>query len=141
MFTWIDDNQPILWSLGAASIALFIASLIVIPALVVRIRPDYFIHDKRPPRRWVNSSPMVRTFIVVGKNVLGIVLMIAGVAMLALPGQGLLTILVGFLLVDFPGKYRVEQWLVSRRVISRPINWLRHRAGRLPMQIPEAQHQ
>jgi hypothetical protein len=61
--------------------------------------------------------------------------MLAGVAMLVLPGQGLLTLLMGFLLVDFPGKYRLERWLFARPIVRRPINWLRHRAGRVPLQL------
>src|SRR5688572_4597766 len=135
---WMGDHQALLWTVGVGSLIILIASLFIIPAIIVRIRPDYFAHEKRPPRRWANSSPLVRTLVVVGKNLLGIVLMIAGVAMLALPGQGLLTILVGFMLIDFPAKYRFERWLVSRPMISRPLNWLRRRAGREPMQHYEA---
>ena len=73
--------------------------------------------------------------IVIGKNVLGAVLMIAGVAMLVLPGQGLLTMVLGFLLIDFPGKYRLERWLVARPMVHRPLNWIRRRAGREPLKV------
>ncbi|MHC4080212.1 MAG: hypothetical protein ACYS15_14540 [Planctomycetota bacterium] len=135
MFDQIQDHQVILWTLGAASIVVFLASLLVMPALVVRIRPDYFTHDKRPPSRWVSHHPLLRYALRIGKNVLGCVFMLAGIAMLVLPGQGLLTLLVGFLMVDFPGKYRFEKWLVGRRYVLRPINWLRHRAGRSPLQV------
>ncbi len=138
MLDWMNDYRSLLWSLGTASVVVFIASLIVIPALIVRVRPDYFAHAERPPRRWVRSRPAVRTLIVVSKNLLGIVVMVAGLAMLALPGPGLLTILVGFMLIDFPAKYRVEQWIVSRRMIHRPINWLRRRAHREALQIPRS---
>lgn len=131
-----QSHQALLWSLSGASVAIFIASLFVIPALIVRFRPDYFMHQQRPPRRWANRSPIVRTLILVGRNLLGIVMMIAGLLMLALPGQGLLTFLVGFMLIDFPAKYRMEQWLVRRRVIHRPLNWLRRRARRPPLQVP-----
>jgi UPF0716 family protein affecting phage T7 exclusion len=71
----------------------------------------------------------------VGKNLLGVTLMIAGLAMLVIPGPGLLTVLIGFLLVDFPGKYKLERWLVARPAIRRPIDWLRKRAGRMPLQV------
>lgn len=56
--------------------------------------------------------------------------MLAGLAMLALPGQGLLTLLLGFLMIDLPGKYRFEKWLVRRRWVHRPINWMRRSRGR-----------
>lgn len=133
MLGWMNDHQPLLWSLGGASIAIFIASLFIIPAVIVRIRPDYFAHDTRPPPRWAHCTPMVRVLLHLLKNLLGAVLMVAGLMMLVLPGQGMLTLVIGFFLLDFPGKYRFECWLVSRRVVHRPLNWLRHRAGRVPL--------
>lgn len=135
MFEWIDDHQALVWTVGSASVAIFIASLLIIPALVVRIPPDYFTHETRPPSPWANQHPFVRLAILVGKNLLGGVLMLAGIAMLVLPGQGLLTLLVGFFLVDFPGKYRFEKWLIAQRYILRPINWLRNRRGRMPLRV------
>jgi hypothetical protein len=135
VFDWIDDHHVLLWTLAAASVIVFVASLVGIPLLVARIRPAYFTYDKRPPSRWADQHPLLRLSLRIGKNVLGSVFMAAGLAMLVLPGQGLLTLLVGFLMLDFPGKYRFEKWLVARRYVLRPINWLRKRAGRDPLQI------
>ena len=50
------------------------------------------------------------------------------------PGQGLLTLLVGLLLMNFPGKYRLERWLVGRRGVLTALNWLRRRGGHPPFQ-------
>jgi hypothetical protein len=58
-----------------------------------------------------------------------------GVAMLVLPGQGVLTIITGLLLLDFPGKYRFERWLVRRGPVLRGVNWLRDRAGRQALRL------
>lgn len=115
--------------------ALFVASILVIPPLIVRIRPDYFAHAVRPPSRWADRNRLVRLALAVAKNALGGILMIAGLAMLVLPGQGLLTLLVGFLLIDFPGKYGLEKWLIRRRYILGPINWLRMRRNRPPLLV------
>src|SRR6185503_11462314 len=134
MLHWIDDHQGLFWTLGIASAVMFAASLFIMPALAVRIQPDYFAHDHRPPRPWANQHPAVQLMIVIGKNVLGVILILAGIAMLLLPGQGLLTILVGFFLVDVPAKYKIEQWLMRQPVVHRPINWLRKRAHRPPLQ-------
>jgi hypothetical protein len=136
MFDWMPDHRALLWFAAAASVAIFVASVIVIPALIVRIQPDYFTHAVRPPSRWADQQRFVRIGIIVGMNVLGTILMIAGLAMLVLPGQGFLTLLVGFLIIDFPGKYRLEKWLISRRLILRSINWLRRRRNREPLRIP-----
>jgi hypothetical protein len=135
MLNWLSEHQTILWLIAAASLVIFLATLFTLPAIIVRIRPDYFAHEKRPPSRWVHCSAPVRAAILVAKNALGLVLIVAGMVMLGLPGQGLLTMLVGFLLIDFPGKYRLERWLIARRPVSRPINWLRRRAGRAPLTI------
>ena len=61
----------------------------------------------------------------------------AGMAMLVLPGQGLLTLLMGFLLLDFPGKYRLEKWLFLRRRVREGVNWLRKRAGSEPLRVED----
>jgi hypothetical protein len=70
------------------------------------------------------------------KNVLGVVLLIAGLIMLIAPGQGLLTIMIGLTLIDFPGKYRLESWFVTRPAVWKSVNWLRRRAGRAEIQRP-----
>lgn len=133
MLDWLKDHPGLLWTLGATSFVMFIGSLIVIPAIIVRIRPDYFAHEERPPARFAHLTPTVRLLLHVLKNLLGVVLMLAGLAMLVLPGQGLLTFFIGFFLLDFPGKYRFERRLIALRAIHRPLNWLRHRAGREPL--------
>jgi len=57
----------------------------------------------------------------------------AGIVMLVLPGQGILTIVIGLMLSNFPGKYRLERWLVMRPRVLRTINWLRQRSKRNPL--------
>ena len=64
---------------------------------------------------------------------LGIVLSLPGV-----PGQGILTILMGVVLVDFPGKYGVERWIVSRRFVKGAVNKLRVKLGRPPLRLEES---
>jgi hypothetical protein len=69
--------------------------------------------------------------------VLGAVFLLAGLAMLFTPGQGLLTILMGIMLLNFPGKQRLELAIVRRPAVLKSINWVRGRAGRPPLQLPE----
>lgn len=135
MLQWINDHQALIWALGGASVVVFVLGLLLVPVLVVRVPTDYFAHDQRPPSRWAKRHPVVRLVMLVGKNLLGGVLIVAGLAMLALPGQGLLTLLLGFLLIDLPGKYRIEKWLVRRRWVHRPIDWMRRRRGREPLSL------
>jgi len=135
VFEWIREHDALLWGLGIASVAVFAGSLLLIPALVVRIPTDYFASRRRPRSAWADRRPLVRWLIFAVKNLLGVVFIVAGIAMLVLPGQGVLTIVLGFLMLDGPGKYRAERWLVSRRAVLRSINWLRARKGREPLQV------
>ena len=75
------------------------------------------------------------------KNVLGVVFALAGIAMLVLPGQGIVTILISVVLLDFPKKFAFERWLIRRRLAHRAMNWIRLKAGRPPLQIPSARAQ
>jgi UPF0716 family protein affecting phage T7 exclusion len=71
--------------------------------------------------------------LVIAKNLLGYIFVVAGILMLMLPGQGFLTILIGITLIDFPGKYALERWIVSHGSVLRSINWIRRQAGRPPL--------
>jgi hypothetical protein len=62
-------------------------------------------------------------------NAAGSLFIVAGIAMLVLPGQGVITIVVGLLLIDFPGKFRLERWLARRRPLMRGITWIRSRTN------------
>lgn len=132
---WIEDHQVLLYWLTGASVVVCVATLIIAPAMIVRIPADYFTHARRP-RDQSDTRGSRGVALRIGKNVLGYVLIIAGIAMLVLPGQGVLVVLLGLFMVDFPGKYRVEKWLIARPRVLRGINWLRRRRGRAPLQPP-----
>lgn len=115
------------------SIITFIATLIVVPFLVVRMPSDYFSHRERRKMIYSGQHPVIRGVLFIGKNLLGYIFIIVGIIMLVLPGQGILTIVIGITLLNFPGKYRLERWLVVRRPVLRSINWLRRRSKRTPL--------
>jgi Putative transmembrane protein (PGPGW) len=140
MIDWLQEHRAILFWLTAASVVVFLATLLIVPAVIVRLPDDYFLHERRAARvsPWGARHPVGHAILRVMKNLAGWVLVLAGLLMLVLPGQGLLTLLMGVLLIDFPGKYRFQKWLVSRRAVRRPINWLRARAGRPPFRVEPA---
>jgi hypothetical protein len=135
LFDLIWGNETLLLWLGIVSLVSFVASLFLIPFLVVRIPVDYFSETKRQPSAWAKQHVIVRWIIKLVKNLLGVVFILLGLAMLVLPGQGLLTLLIGVLLLNFPGKYRFERWLIQRPSIFRAVAWLRQRAGREQLEI------
>lgn len=128
-------NESTLWLLGIISLITFVGTLIVVPWLIVRIPTEYFASEKRQVAALSHQHPAARWLLLIAKNLFGAVLIVMGIIMLVLPGQGLLTILIGLVLLNFPGKYRFERWLVLRRPIRRSVNWLRRRSGRKPLKF------
>ena len=66
------------------------------------------------------------------KIIVGIFLFLCGLVMLVLPGQGLITMLIGLSLVPFPGKSKIEQSLLARKSVKASLNWIRIKANKEP---------
>jgi len=124
------------WWLGAFSILTFVGTLLAIPVIVERLPEDYFVREHRRAD-WLPSQ-RIRIEWLILRNILGLLVALAGVAMLILPGQGLLSILLGIALMDFPGKRRLLHKILGRPRVMKAINWMRHRAGKPPMIAPTA---
>lgn len=127
---WIEPWLPILFSVSAVSLLI---SLFVLPILVVRMPSHYFV-GKRRVRKWT----LPRKLFYVLRNSIALLLLLAGLAMLILPGQGLLTILMAVMVSDLPGKYKVERWLVCKPGVLRSLNWIRSRYHRPPLKKPSS---
>ena len=132
MLEWLESNEVIIQALASASAAMFVLTVLAVILVIIRIPENYFIRDRRPAdtitRHW-----FVHGTVVVLKNAGGVICILVGLALLVLPGQGLLLILVGLMLTNFPHKYEIEQRIVGRRSIERIVNWIRRRAGRPPL--------
>jgi len=133
MYEWLQSQAFALWWLGLISVGTFFASLIIVPWLIVRMPPEYFVDADHPTRAASIRHPVLRALYLIAKNLLGAVLVVSGIFMLVLPGQGLLTILVGAVLLNYPGKFKIERWIVTRPHIWRLINRLRRYAGHSPL--------
>ena len=120
--------------LGVVSGVLFIGTLIAIPILIVRLPDDYFIQNHR--QTWLqNRHPVLRVSVYVIKNLLGYVFLLAGIAMLMLPGQGILTMVIGVSLIDFPGKQKLQRQLIGQAAVLRTINRIRRKFDRKPLVV------
>jgi len=128
------------WWVGVLSLGTFIGSLAALPVIVIQIPTDYFAHEhrhlfERGRRHW-----LLHIILMILKNCLGVILLVAGIAMLALPGQGLLTLLMGLLLLDFPGKYALERRVIGHAKVFKLINLLRTRLNHEPLKPPQHRH-
>jgi hypothetical protein len=113
----------------------FVGSLLLVPWLVVRIPKDYFAKPRPPKSPFADEHPQLRWLGLILKNLLGGLLLLSGLAMLVLPGQGLLTLAIGIMLLDFPGKFRLETRIVRFGPVLKSINWLRRRAHAPPLEL------
>lgn len=123
----------VLWGLGLFVIS-FTVSLLVVAIVMVKIPANYFSShyqsDFLP-----NSSWVTRWGVVIGKNIIGALLVIAGIIMLIGPGQGILTILIGLIMMDIPGKRPLEAKLIKRPAILSAVNSFRAKYGKPPLEV------
>lgn len=136
MFAWLDGHEAFLGWLFGLSLVAFVATLVAIPILVIRMSPDYFVRGVPAEDSWRGRHPLARITGRVLKNLTGVVLIVAGIAMLVLPGQGIITVFVGLTFVDFPRKRALELLIVRQRPILWAINRTRAKAHRPPLQLP-----
>jgi len=129
---WLITPQAIT-AVTLVSVVLFVASVVALPWFVARLPRDYFMHHDHEEPISVIGNPGWRRAARVAKNLLGALLLFAGLAMLVLPGQGLLTIIVSLVLLEFPGKRALERKLVSRPQVLRALNAIRRKAGVEPL--------
>jgi len=132
-FVWFSNNPGILIGLGVSSFFIFIISIIGISWFVAQIPEDYFLSIKRKPTKWIEQKPVLRLLVLFGKNIIGLSLLVGGLLMIVLPGQGLLTIVTGLLLINYPGKFRLEQKIVGIPSVFKTLNWIRIKANKPPL--------
>ena len=115
-----------------------IAYFVMISYFITQIDKGYFIRKTKPAadagenRQLESKYSRVTQVIKIAKIVIGIFLILCGVVMLVLPGQGLITILIGLSLVPFPGKNQLEQKLLSKKSVRASLNWIRKKANKEP---------
>lgn len=116
--------------LALLSLAMFLGSLVAVPWLIGRLPADYFLTHWQRVDAQRSRHPLGRWLVPLLRNLLGCVLLLAGVVMLLLPGQGLLTMVIGLCLMDFPGKRKAVDWMVGKKSIQQGLNWIRRKRGK-----------
>src|SRR4029079_18533741 len=132
--------STVTWQSALVGVLLFVVtfaiSLAIVSFILVKIPPDYFRED--PPNEfWSGRHPAIRLIGIIGKNILGVLLVALGILMSipGVPGQGILTILLGIMLLDIPGRQKLERKIVSQPRVLKSINKLRHRFGKPELEL------
>ena len=126
--------------LGGLSVLTFVGSLIAVPWLIGRLHADYFLTHWQTVQARHRRNPALALTVFLARNTIGLLLVAAGLAMLFLPGQGLLTVLIGVSVMDFPGKRGLLQRLVRGPKVQRALNWIRRKRGKEPFVFAETVH-
>jgi hypothetical protein len=121
------------WPEVALGFVLFVGTAVLSVAftgwILIRMPANYFVGPKAPPL-WDHRHPVLHALGHIAKNVIGVVLVVTGLVFLFTPGQGVLTLLIGLMLLEFPGKRKFERKLVRRPQVLKVVNALRRRYGR-----------
>ena len=126
------------WSKVLVGAGLFLFSLAVsttaVAVVMIKIPPEYFSETHK--REFMTDKPwLFRWGAVIAKNVLGFILIVVGIilSLPGVPGQGFLTILLGLIMLDIPGKRPIEAKIISRPAVLSAINSLRAKYKKPPL--------
>ncbi|MFW6372223.1 MAG: hypothetical protein ACOC3W_00860 [Thermodesulfobacteriota bacterium] len=130
---WVQAHETLLWILGSFSFLIFVLSLVGLPIIIIKMPRNYL--SSPDIRSFKHGSAWDRTYLV-GKNIIAVLLILAGLAMLLLPGQGLLTLVIGLSMLDFPRKRMLIKKILAHKKVLGTANWLREKGGKPPLEAP-----
>ncbi|HRI03671.1 MAG TPA: hypothetical protein PLL77_08005 [Pyrinomonadaceae bacterium] len=132
--------ESLTWSGIGITVGLFLGSLAIsfgaLALVMVKIPPRYFAADHQ--RDFLPDSPfIVRWGAVIAKNIAGVLLIALGIVLSlpGVPGQGILTILLGLIFLDVPGKRPLEARIIKRPSVLSAINKLRAKYDKPPLEL------
>ncbi|WP_136798253.1 PGPGW domain-containing protein [Desulfosediminicola ganghwensis] len=130
---FLDSHfEKVLELLAALSICTFLVSIILIPILVARLPRKYFHRDYSHKHTLAQRFTLWQALRRLLRNFIGLLLLLAGIVMLFLPGQGLITIIIGIALMDFPYKKQLIYTLTRAKAVQKSLNWLRKKTRKEP---------
>lgn len=130
---WLKEHVVLLAIVSAVlgAIALMTGAIVAI-----RLPADYFNRPASAANSSEKSTPTSHLAIRILKNIVGVILILTGgvLSVPLVPGPGILILLMGLMLTNFPWKRKLELKLLRTRFVLNPVNWMRKRAGRPPIQ-------
>ena len=132
LFEWLKAYGVMLIGVSVAS---FIVSILFCTLVIAYLPPDYFLPNRRANRI---RHPVLRIGLKCLKNLLAVVLVVVGIIQIPLPGQGILTILIGIIISDIPGKRKLERRIISSPVVLATANGIRSRFKRPLLVLDES---
>lgn len=135
LWGWLAEHAALTTVMLVVSVLVLVGSLWICHYVLITIPPNYFQRKHAPFEQWRTSRPILWWTLVITKNLVGALLILAGLIMFFTPGQGILTLLLGISLVDVPGKRKLERKIIQRPAVLGLINRLRARANQPPLEF------
>lgn len=133
---FLRENTGLLGAIAAGSVVFVIAGAALGPLIIRRLPEDYFTPDVMNRRGQPGHSQPGRgpraLLVRVLRNIAGWLLLLLGLVLLVLPGQGILTIIAALALMDFPMKRRLMQKILQTKQVRSALDWLRTASGKEP---------
>ncbi|MBL7052748.1 MAG: hypothetical protein ISS00_03255 [Candidatus Marinimicrobia bacterium] len=101
--------------------------------MLCKIPANYFISKGAGKQSFQN--PFLRVLFHLLKNLFGLIFLLLGIVMFFTPGQGILTVLIGIILLDIPWKRRLERYFISTPKILSIVNAIRQKRNRAPLEL------
>jgi hypothetical protein len=128
----LDFITPYYEVIGILSILFFLLSISLIPWAIGRLPYDFFIESLPSKPAFSLRHQIKNVPLIIFRNLLGLLFLAAGIIMLFTPGQGLLSIILGFSIMVFPGKKKLLSSLVKYSSIRTSLNWIRKKTNTEP---------
>ena len=132
LFEWVKAYGVMLIGVSVAS---FIVSILFCTLVIAYLPSDYFLPNRQTSHI---RHPVLRIGLKCLKNLLAVVLVVVGIIQIPLPGQGVLTILIGIIISDMPGKRKLERRIIRAPVVLATANGIRSRFKRPLLVLDES---
>jgi len=128
---WLNQYKPFLSVIAGLSLLLLVLSLLATPWIVARLPSDYLQTNKLNRPTGIFGSILFAL-----KALIGFILIAFGLLLFITPGPGLVVLLVGLSMAEFPGKHRLMTKMAGQPRILKSLNWMREKRGKEPFGAP-----
>jgi hypothetical protein len=120
--------QPFLQLIIIFSGIMFVVSILIIPVFIARLPSTYFIESFEDQKKLTLPIKLLRF-------ILGALLIITGIIMLFIPGQGVISILIGLILLPILSTKKIVRKLTNSKIIQKTLNATRRRCNKVPFKF------
>ena len=130
VFGWLKAHGLVVGIISGASL---VGSIFLCSLVIAYLPFDYFLAKKRANR-------IRQPILIFLKNLVAVILIIVGIILIPLPGQGILTVLIGLVISDIPGKRKLERRIIRSPAVLSALNHIRSRFNRPLLVLDDQQN-